>query len=93
MDDRFAVDLLWVRPGQVGGTEVVIRQILDGWLSLREHFDAVLIVTRDNRDTWSKYAEDPRFEILTAPVDAAGIAGRILWQNLHLASFLRKNGL
>ena len=90
---EFAVDLLWVRPGKVGGTEVVVRQILDGWLELKSSFHAVLVVSRDNAETFLRYADDGRFSLLTAPVDSAGISGRILWQNFFLAGFLKKNGL
>ena len=90
---EFAVDLLWVRPGKVGGTEVVVRHILDGWCDLQERFHAVLIVSSDNADTFASYAQDERFSLLTAPIDSAGISKRILWQNLFLAGFLKKNGL
>ncbi len=89
----FAVDLLWVRPGMVGGTEVVIRHILDGWRDGQESFHAVLIVSQDNAESFASYGEDERFSLLTAPVKSAGIAGRIIWQNLHLSGFLKKNGL
>ena len=92
-NERFAVDLLWVRPGKVGGTEVVARHILDGWRALSESFHAVLVVSADNADTFSSYAEDDRFSLLVAPVASAGISKRILWQNFFLAGFLKKHGL
>ncbi len=90
---RFAVNLLWVRPGKVGGTEVVIRHVLDGWVALTDPFHAVLITSEDNAETFRHYTEDERFELLTAPIRSEGILKRILWQNLHLASFLRKKSL
>lgn len=91
--DKFAVDLLWLRPGGVGGTEVVARNLFDGMKMLEEEFHAVLIASTDNADTLRHYAEeDDRFEILTAPIASAGIMKRIIWQNLHLNAFLRKHG-
>ena len=91
--NRFAVDLLWVRPGKVGGTEVVIRQILDGWKASDEEFRVVLIVTTDNQDSFACYGKDKRFKILTAPIASAGILKRILWQNFFFASFLKRQGI
>ncbi len=91
--NRIAVDLLWLRPGGVGGTEVVTRNLLDGLLMLEEEFHFVLITSQDNEESFRQYAQDPRFEILTAPVLNAGIAKRIMWQNLHMNTFLRKHDL
>ncbi len=91
---KFAVDLLWLRPGGVGGTEVVARNLLDGMRQRKEEFHAVLITSLDNSSTFVHYAEaDHRFEILQAPIASENILKRILWQNLHLNHFLRKHGL
>lgn len=91
---RFAINLLWVRPGKVGGTEFVIRNLMDGFEQLPDSFEAVLIVSRDNRASFEHYlAEDSRFSMITADVESAGIMNRIVWQNLHLNALLRRNGL
>ena len=91
--DKLAVDLLWLRPGKVGGTEFFTRNLLDGFTELDEQFKLVLICSEDSADSFRKYESDPRFEILTAPVANANISKRIIWQNLHFNSFLKKNGL
>ena len=91
--DKLAVDLLWLRPGKVGGTEFFTRNLLDGFAELSEQFKLVLVCSEDNADSFKKYTEDPRFEILTAPVANSNISKRIIWQNLHLNSLLKKNGL
>lgn len=91
---KFAIDLLWLRPGKVGGTEVVARNLMDGMKMLQDEFHAVLIASTDNAETLQHYVdEDERFELLTAPIASANISKRILWQNLHLNAFLKKNGL
>lgn len=91
---RFAINLLWVRPGKVGGTEFVIRNLLDGFEQLQDPFEAVLIVSRDNKASFAHYlTEDSRFSMITADVESAGIMHRIVWQNLHLNALLRRNGL
>lgn len=90
--ERIAIDLLWLRPGKVGGTESYIRNLLDGWMKLQESFDFTLLVSRDNAETFRKYEADERFHLLVADINSSGIAKRIIWQNLHQNRFLRKNG-
>ncbi len=90
---RFGINLLWVRPGKVGGTEFMTRNLLDGMILLQEDFEAVLIVSEDNADTFKHYSQDKRFKLVVAGIESANISKRIIWQNLHLAGFLKKNGL
>lgn len=88
-----AVDLLWLRPKQVGGTEFYIRNLLDGFLRLEESFHLFLLVSKDNRDTFRQYAQDQRFELLETEVVSANITGRILWQFFCQNRFLKKHGI
>ena len=91
--NKIAIDLLWVRPGKVGGTEVYTRNLLDGFMSLKEVFHFALLVSKDNAETFEHYAKDPRFELLIADTVSANIGGRIIWQYLHESRFLKKNGI
>ncbi len=88
-----AVDLLWLRPRKVGGTEFYIRNLLDGFLRLEEPFHLSLMVSEDNRETFSHYAQDERIDLLETKVISANIAGRILWQFFCQNRFLRKHGI
>lgn len=88
-----AVDLLWLRPRQVGGTEFYIRNLLDGFLRLEEPFHLSLMVSKDNRETFRHYAQDNRIDLLETEVLSANIAGRILWQFFCQNRFLRKHGI
>lgn len=88
-----AVDLLWLRPRQVGGTEFYIRNLLDGFLQLAKPFHLSLLVSADNRDSLAHYAEDARIDLLETKVVSANIAGRILWQFFCQNRFLRKHGI
>ena len=88
-----AVDLLWLRPKQVGGTESYIRNLLDGFRKLEDSFRIVLLVSQDNKDTFIHYTEDERFTLLETKVVSANIAGRILWQFFFQNRFLRKHGI
>ena len=69
-------------PGKVGGTESYIRNLLDGLKKLDEDFDFTLLVSLDNADTFREYEKDRRFHLLRVKIESAGIAKRILWQNL-----------
>ena len=90
---RIAIDLLWLRPGKVGGTEPYIRNLLKGFMKLKDDFHFVLICSKDNADTFREYEQDERFTIITAPVENANIGRRIIWQNLRQNALLRRNGL
>ncbi len=90
---EIAVDLLWLRPGKVGGTEFYIRNLLDGFLRLKEPFHLFLLVSKDNRESLMHYGEDERIELLETKVISANIAGRILWQFFCQNRFLRKHAI
>lgn len=90
----FAINLLWVRPGKVGGTEVMIRNLLDGFEQLSDAFHAFLITSKDNADSFRHYEkEDNRYQIVVADTLSANIGKRIIWQNLHLSRCLKQLNL
>lgn len=91
--EKTAIDLLWLRPGRVGGTEFYIRNLLDGLAKLKDDFQFVLLVSRDNAETFEQYTSDQRYSLLVADVESTGIAKRIIWQNLYQNRLLRKNGI
>lgn len=88
---EIAIDLLWLRPRQVGGTEFYIRNLLDGFLRLSEDFRFVLLVSKDNRPSLEHYAQDHRISLLEADIESANIAKRILWQFFCQNRMLRRN--
>lgn len=89
---KIVIDLLWLRPGKVGGTESYIRNLLDGFHNLEEDFDFTLLVSLDNADTFRHYEKDRRYHILVANIKSENIAKRIIWQNLYQNRLLRKHG-
>jgi len=90
--ENIAIDLLWLRPKKVGGTESYIRNLLDGFSRLSDDFAFTLLVSEDNAETFRSYEKDSRYRLLVANIKSAGIAKRILWQNLFQNRFLRKHG-
>ena len=89
---RFALDLTWVRHMIVGGTESFVNNLIFGFLNLNENYDMALIVARNNEQLFIPYTSDKRITCLVAPVDSDSVWKRIIWQNLHLSSFLKKRG-
>lgn len=88
---KIAIDLLWLRPSKVGGTEFYIRNLLDGFMMSDMDFEFVLLLSKDNCDTFEKYMEDKRFERIVANIHSANIGKRIIWQNLNQNRLLRKH--
>ena len=81
---RIGIDLLWVRVGICGGTESVVRNLLDGFTQYAPQHEYVLFVARDNAESFCHYTEYPCVKIHECPIDCANPAKRILWENLHL---------
>lgn len=91
--EMIAIDLLWLRPGKVGGTEFFIRNLLDGFLKLDDAYNFILILSKDNADTFKKYLNDKRFYCIVAPIKSKNICKRILWQIFFQNLFFKKNGI
>lgn len=90
---KIAIDLLWVKPQKSGGIESYIRNLLDGFLEINDNNKYVLIVAKDNVDTFNKYFLDNRFDKIVCNINASDVKKRILWQNINLNKILRKNNL
>ncbi len=88
---RIAIDLLWLRPGGVGGTEFFVRNLLDGFMALKDEFHFVLLLSKDNESTFNHYLQDIRFEKIVADIYSKNIGKRIIWQFFFQNHLLRKN--
>lgn len=88
-----AIDLTWVRPGKVGGTESSIRNLLDGFASLSsDDFLLYLLVSRDNAESFSKY-NDRQFRLVKCNTVSKSQIKRVIWQNISMGFLLRKMGI
>ncbi len=90
---RFAVDLLWVRPNQVGGIESVARNLLDGLVALDDEYECWLIVSKDNARTFVHYSKDTRINVEICNIASSNVKKRIIWQNLYLGRLIRSLGI
>lgn len=89
----FAIDLLWVRSGKVGGTEEFARNLIRGFMGTDTAFSCLLLVSKDEADGFSEFECDHRFKRLICNTRSADISRRVLWENLFLGAFLRRNGI
>lgn len=87
----FAIDLLWIRPGKVGGTEAYTRNLLDGFQELEEDYKIIMITSKDNAASFKSYLKDGRFDMIIADIYSATIFKRIVWENIHFNKLLRKH--
>lgn len=81
---KIGVDLLWVRPGICGGTESVIRNLLEGFGRYGRGNRYLLFVSEDNADSFRRYEKPGSIELEVCGVASGVPARRILWENLHL---------
>jgi glycosyltransferase involved in cell wall biosynthesis len=90
---KFAIDLLWLRHNKVGGTESYIKNLLIGFMMLKDDFQIYLIVSEDNQDTFEEYLKDSRFNKILCNIRSANIANRIIWENFNLGKLLKKHDI
>ena len=81
---NIAIDLLWVKHQKVGGIESYVRNLLDGLLTLSNDFLFILLVSKDNKDTFLNYTKDKRFRIKECPVISTKLLPTVIWENLKL---------
>lgn len=88
---KIAIDLLWLKPQSIGGTEVVIRTLLDNFGKMEHLYKFVLLAAKDNAYSLQKYCEHQDiFEIMICNIATLPIERRLLWQNIHLPHLLEK---
>ena len=87
---RIGVDLLWVKPGKNGGTESYIRNLLDGFQEYVYDHTFVLFTSRDNAQSFQKY-NGKQFEMVICPVNTASFVRRVIWENIHLFKYTKRN--
>ncbi|MBZ2177004.1 MAG: glycosyltransferase family 4 protein [Acidobacteria bacterium] len=81
---RIGVNALYLLPGEVGGTEIYLRNLLQA-LAQEPNDHEYLLFT--NRETGPDLAPaDPRFQLWPQPVHARFRPGRILWEQFVLST-------
>ncbi|MCR5719371.1 MAG: glycosyltransferase family 4 protein [Lachnospiraceae bacterium] len=78
------IDLLWLRPGIVGGTESFIRNLMNGFAMYDTEDEFVLFAASDNAESFKEYEAYPNMSLCICDVECKKVANRILWENRKL---------
>ena len=81
---RVAIDLLWVKHQKVGGIESYVRNLLDGFITLPNDYIFILLVSKDNKESFLAYTKDKRFDIVECPVISTKLLPTVIWENLKM---------
>lgn len=90
---KIGIDLLWVRPKICGGTESYIRNLMDGFGQYDKANDYILLVSKDNGDSFTAYEQYTNMKRQILPVESASQPKRILWENIYLDKTVRRLGI
>ncbi len=88
---RIGINTLFLVPGDVGGTEVYLRQTLKEMLTIAAEINFVLFCSRDNHELLSSDLLGlQNVEFILLPLKAAHRPWRILAEQLLLPGYVRK---
>ena len=91
---KIAIDLTWVRHNKVGGTESCVRNLLNGFAQINPHdWRIVLLLSKDNADSFKKYAKYSCFILDICNVNSGSQKERVLWQNTKMGRHLKGLGI
>lgn len=84
------IDLLWVRPKICGGTESVIRNLMNGFGKYDDKNEYLLFVGRDVADSFENYKSYSNMKIHICNTDSMKRIKRIAWENTNLDKLARE---
>lgn len=91
---KIAIDLTWVRHNKVGGTESCVRNLLSGFAQINpKDWIIILLLSKDNADSFKKYAEYSCFILDVCNVNSDNQKERVIWQNTKMGRHLKKLGI
>ena len=90
---RIGIDLTWVKPKKSGGVESYIRNLLDGFLELKDNNEYILFTAKDNDETFNSYLSDKRITKILCNTSANNVKSHLIWQNLKFYKILKKNNI
>jgi glycosyltransferase involved in cell wall biosynthesis len=86
---RVGINILYLRPGIVGGTETYARELLAAMARLERRFECVLFVNARAEESFSLFRSDPRFEVVRCAVPASPLL-RHGWEQMQFPRLCRK---
>ncbi len=90
---RIGIDLLWVRPNKCGGTESLIRNLLDGF-AVYDHDNVYYLFTaKDNHESFVCYKKYSNMKLVRCNTISDSPILRLLWENVYLDRVGQKHKL
>jgi glycosyltransferase involved in cell wall biosynthesis len=86
---RIGLNLLYMIPGVVGGTETYARGLLGGLKQLRPNHEFVLFLNRESSAL--DFADAPGFRTIICPVNALGRMHRYYFEQVQLRRYLKEH--
>ncbi len=83
------IDLLWVRPNICGGTESVIRNLMNGFGMYDDKNEYILFAGKDVSNTFRDYENYPNMKIHPCDTESMKRVKRIAWENSNLDKLAR----
>jgi len=88
---RIGVNLLYLIPGIVGGSETYARGLIDGFAKVGLHHEFDVFVNREGADWW--LPEQANFRRVVCPLSGTRRAGRYVFEQVRLPSILKARRL
>ena len=89
---KIGIDLLWLRPKKVGGTETYIRNLLKGLQTVDEENKYYLFISQSTKDSFD-FVNSPNFHKIVCKVNNENRLLRIIYTNFVLPWKIRKLNL
>jgi len=89
---NIGINLLFVRPGKIGGGESYIKNLLCGFTKkVNKNFNFSLLVPKALCKSWEDYENNDNFHIVNCALDNTSAIKRISYETLFLNNILKKN--
>src|SRR5687767_15383007 len=86
---RVGLNLLYLRPGKVGGTETYARELIAALARSGRSFECVIFANRKASPTFAEAGKDPRFAIISCGVPASPWM-RHVWEQAQFPGLARR---
>jgi glycosyltransferase involved in cell wall biosynthesis len=85
---RIGLNLLFLIPGEVGGTETYTRGLLKALAQTDPHSEYIVYINRESR--LLDFIRQPNFQIIECGINASNRAARLFWEQIILPEQVRR---
>jgi len=89
---KIGINLLYIRPGKMGGAESFIRNLLEGFLKINNsQFEFFLIVPKNYIKSWITYKKSLKFHIIGCSLNNNNAINRIFYETFFFNKIIKLN--